>query len=68
MRVTDAPFSQQEAEAIRRVMEIPGALLLCPRCSAVLADGETVVSEGALALRCRLIRCADCRRMLTITY
>ena len=68
MRVTDSPFSKQEAEAIRRVLRISGALLLCPRCSSVLGDGETVVSEGSLALRCRMIRCTDCRRMLTITY
>jgi hypothetical protein len=67
MRITDAPFSQQEADAIRRMLMIPGALLLCPRCSSVLADAESVVSEGALAVRCRLIRCSECRRMVTVS-
>ncbi len=67
MRITDAPFSPREAGLIRRVLETPGAPLRCPRCSVDLTEVESIVVEGTVAVRCRLLRCALCRRMMTVT-
>ena len=66
MRITDAPFSSKEARLIRRMLETPVAAL-CPRCSSTLSDEESIVPNGAVVLRCRLIRCPGCRRMLVMS-
>ena len=66
MRLTDAPFSSKEARLIRRMLETPAAALLCPRCSSTLSDEESIIPNGAVVLRCRLIRCPGCRRMLVM--
>ncbi len=66
MRITDAPFSSKEVWLIRRMLETPVAVLLCPRCSSPLSDEESIVPHGAVVLRCRLIRCVGCRRMLVM--
>lgn len=66
MRITDAPFSQQEAGLVRRMLET-GASLSCPRCAEVLESDESVAVDGCVAVRCRLIRCPTCRRMVTLT-
>jgi uncharacterized paraquat-inducible protein A len=66
MRITDAPFSQQEAGLIRRRLET-GASALCPRCSVRLESDESIAVDGCVAVRCRLIRCPGCRRMVTLT-
>ena len=66
MRLTDAPFSSKEARLIRRMLETPVAALLCPRCSSTLSDEESIIPNGAVVLRCRLIRCPGCRRMLVM--
>ncbi len=66
MRITDAPFSAGEAMLIRRMLTT-GASVQCPRCIAALAESESVTHEGALVVRCRLMRCPECRRMMTLT-
>ncbi len=66
MRLTDAPFSSKEARLIRRMLETPAAAL-CPRCFSILSDEESIVPNGAVVLRCRLIRCIGCRRMLVMS-
>ncbi len=67
MRITDASFSPSEATLIRRVMSIPGASFVCPRCSSPLAADESGLSLARIELQCRLIRCAECRRMITVS-
>ncbi len=67
MRVTDASFSSSEATLIRRLMSIPGAQFLCPRCSSPLAAAESGLGLGRIEFQCRLIRCAECRRMITVS-
>ncbi len=67
MRITDAQFSALEAGLIRRVLETAGATLRCPRCASDLMDDESIGVAGAESLRCRLIRCAMCRRMMAVT-
>ena len=67
MRITDAPFSPQEAGLIRRILETPGAPLQCPRCSVDITEDEAIGIEGSVAVRIRLIRCALCRRMMMMT-
>ncbi len=66
MRITDAPFSSKEVWLIRRMLETPVAALPCPRCSTILSDEESIVPHGSVVLRCRLIRCPGCRRMLVL--
>ena len=67
MRITDAPFSSKEVSLIRRRLETSIAALLCPRCSCTLSDEESIVPQGDVVVRCRLIRCIGCRRMLVIS-
>ena len=52
---------------IRRMLTATGASLRCPRCTSALAESESVTHEGALVVRCRLMRCPECRRMMTLT-
>ncbi len=66
MRITDAPFSSKEVWLIRRMLETPAGALPCPRCSTILSDEESIVPHGSVVLRCRLIRCPGCRRMLVL--
>ncbi len=67
MRITDAPFSSKEVSQIRRMLETSIAALLCPRCSSTMSDEESIVPQGDVVLRCRLIRCLGCRRMLVMS-
>lgn len=67
MRITDASFSPSEATLIRRLMSIPGASFLCPRCSSPLAAAVSGLRSPTIELQCRLIRCAECRRMITVS-
>ena len=67
MRITDASFSLSEAAIIRRLMAVPDASFLCPRCSSPLAADESALSLPSSEFQCRLIRCADCRRMITVS-
>ncbi len=67
MRITDASFSPGEAALIRRQMILPGGEMLCPRCSSPLASDYSGARGGAVAVICRLIRCAPCRRMITLS-
>ncbi len=67
MRITDAPFSSEEVSLIRRMLETSIAVLLCPRCSSTLSDEESIVPKGDVVVRCRMIRCVGCRRMLVMS-
>lgn len=68
MRFTDAPFSPTEVVQIRRMVMTPDAALLCPRCETPLVGKDSLADEeGAVAVRCRLIRCPTCRRMMTMS-
>ncbi len=67
MRITDASFSPGEAALIRQQMIIPGAEMLCPRCAVPMATDDSCARGGAVAVICRLIRCAPCRRMITLS-
>ena len=67
MRITDAQFSAREAAVIRRILDVPGVGLRCPRCANDLSEDESIGVDGAVVVRCRLIRCAMCRRMMAVT-
>ena len=67
MRFTDAPFSPTEVVQIRRMVMTPDAALHCPRCETPLVGKDSLADEGAVAVRCRLIRCPACRLMMTMS-
>ena len=52
---------------IRRILDVPGVGLRCPRCASDLSEDESIGVDGAVVVRCRLIRCAMCRRMMAVT-
>jgi hypothetical protein len=65
-RVTDAPFSQAEADAIRRRVKFSGSPGECPRCASPLAGNGSFSVKGGLPRILRVLRCSACRRMLVL--
>ncbi len=60
-RISDAPFSSEEAAHIRHLLNHPGTPLGCPRCGTPLTSDTPVAgAEGSNAVW--LLRCAECRR------
>ncbi len=62
-RIFDAPFSGEEANRIRHLLDQPNSELKCPRCGTDLmstAPAPEAEDRGAVFL----LRCGGCRRFV----
>lgn len=63
-RISDAPFSLDEAARIRFALERDGRSAPCPRCRGPLAEGPP--TQWYHGSRARYLRCPACRRFAMI--
>ncbi len=66
-RQTPLPFSNDDAERIRRAIATPGSEIVCPQCDDELTSGLPAAAGGGTIEIIWELRCPSCSRTLLVT-